>query len=46
MKKSETGSENGFRMIHDVGIYELPKQRAATQSKMFQFRKMKKRGRM
>lgn len=44
-KKSRTGSEKGSRMIYDLDCYELPKQKAQTQSKMFQFMKSKKRGR-
>lgn len=43
-KKSRTGSENGSRMIYDVGGYELPKQKAQTQAKMFQFMKSKRKG--
>lgn len=43
-KKSRTGSENGQRMIYDVGSVELKKQHAKTAAKMFQFKKMKKRG--
>lgn len=44
-KKSRTGSENGQRMIYDIGSIELPKQKAKISAKMFQFNKMKKKGR-
>ena len=43
-KKSRTGSENGGRMVYDVGCYEIPKQKAQTQPKMFQYMKSKRKG--
>lgn len=43
-KKSSTGSENGFRVIHEQGCMEPKRQKASIQSRMFQFNKMKKRG--
>ena len=30
--KTRTGTENGSRMIYDVGCYELPKKKAQTQA--------------
>lgn len=44
-KESSTGSENGFRMIHETSCIELKRQKADIKSRMFQFQKMKKRGR-
>lgn len=41
--KTRTGTENGSRMIYDVGCYELPKKKA--QAKMFQYIKSKRKGR-
>lgn len=43
-KESSTGSENGFRMIHETGCIEPKGQKADIKSRMFQFKKMKKRG--
>lgn len=43
-KKSRTRNENSGRMVYDVGCYELPKKKAQTQSKMFQFMKSKRKG--
>lgn len=43
--KTRTGSQDGFRMIKDQGCIELPRQKAKTQAKMFQFMKTKKGGR-
>lgn len=43
--KTRTGAENGSRMIYDVGCYELPKKKAQTQAKMFQYIKSKRKGR-
>lgn len=43
--KSKTGSEQGNRIIYETGTVELPKQKAKTQAKMFQFMKTKKKGR-
>ena len=42
--KTRTGPENS-RMIYDVGCYELPKKKAQTQAKMFQYIKSKRKGR-
>ena len=44
--KTRTGTENGSRMIYDVGCYELPKKKAQTQAKMFQYIKSKRKGKM
>lgn len=41
---AKTGSENGKRMIYDVGMIEHPKQKAKIKSRMFEFNCMKKRG--
>lgn len=41
---SKTGAENRFRVTRD-GTIEPKRQRDKTQAKMFQFMKMKKRGR-
>ena len=43
-KRSRTGSENGSRMVYAVGCYDLTKQKAKTQAKMFQFMKTKRKG--
>lgn len=43
--KTRTGTENGSRMVYDVGCYELPKKKAQTQAKMFQYIKSKRKGR-
>lgn len=43
--QSRTGSEQKQRIIYDSGMIELPKQKAKTTAKMFQFTKTKKGGR-
>ena len=43
--KTRTGTENGSRMAYAVGCYELPKKKAQTQAKMFQYIKSKRKGR-
>lgn len=45
MKKSKTGTENGFRVIKD-GTIEPARQQTEMRSRMFQFGQMAKRGRM
>ena len=45
MSKSKTGTENQFRVIQEPGEVELPRQKAKTRAKMFQFMKSKKKGR-
>lgn len=42
--KSKTGSENGFRVIVEPGNHSIKKQEARIQSRMFEFGRMKKRG--
>lgn len=42
--KSKTGSENGFRVIAEPGNLSTKKQKAQLQSRMFEFGRMKKRG--
>ena len=44
-EQSKTGSSSGYRIIYESGCFELPKQKAKTQAKMFQFMKTKKKGR-
>lgn len=41
---SKTGSENGFRVIVELGNLGPKKQKARIQSRMFEFGRMKKRG--
>ena len=42
--KSKTGSENGFRVIVEPGNLSTKRQEARVQSRMFEFGRMKKRG--
>ena len=42
--KSKTGSANGFRVIAELGERCTKKQAAQLQSRMFEFGRMKKRG--
>lgn len=42
MKKSRTGTENGFRVVRD-GTWEPLRQQAEMHSRMFQFNQMKKK---
>lgn len=42
--KSKTGSEKGFRVISEPGLRSSKKQKAQLQSRMFEFGRMKKRG--
>ena len=44
MGKAKTENDNGFRTITEAGSIELKKFHAQTHAKMFQFNKMKKKG--
>ena len=43
-QEKQNRKRNGSRMVYDVGCYDLPKQKAKTQAKMFQFMKTKRKG--